>query len=171
MEDQLVQLLANTQSADQVPRQQAEIDLKRAQTNPAFPTALANVAAHASISIPIRQSALSTLRLFIESNWAIDDPSDDPQIPISDDVRTQLRQTLLDLALGHEEDRKVKIAARLVPPALASRHPTDAQSNPATLSARLPSTTIQSIGRTCSLPSCLSSPQAPTPSSMEHSAF
>ncbi|KAI9158233.1 Importin subunit beta-5 [Paramyrothecium foliicola] len=111
MEDQLVQLLANTQLPDQAPRQQAELDLKRARSNPAFPISLANIAAHASIATNIRQSALTNLRLFIESNWAVEDPDDEPQIPISDDVRTQLKQTLLDLVLGHEEDRKVKISA------------------------------------------------------------
>jgi hypothetical protein len=122
MEDQLVQLLANTQLSDQAPRQQAELDLKRASSNPAFPVSLANVAAHSSIATNIRQSALSTLRLFIESNWAIGEVDDEPQIPIADDARTQLKQTLLDLVLGHEEDRKVKIAARYIP--LAARYST-----------------------------------------------
>ncbi|KFA76031.1 hypothetical protein S40288_00394 [Stachybotrys chartarum IBT 40288] len=114
MEDQLVQLLANTQVAEQGPRQQAEIELKHARTNPAYPASLANIAAHTSIDIPIRQSALTILRQFVENNWASEDPNDEPQIPIADDVRTQLKQSMLDLALGHEEDRKVKIAASSV---------------------------------------------------------
>lgn len=112
MEDQLAQLLANTQLPDQGPRQQAEIDLKRARTNPTFPVSLANIASHASVATAVRQSALSTLRLFVEQNWANDEPGDEHPIPISDEARTLLKQTLLDLALGHEEDRKVKIAAR-----------------------------------------------------------
>lgn len=112
MEDQLVQLLANTQLPDQGPRQQAEIELKRARSNPAFPVSLANVASHTSVATAVRQSALSTLRLFIENNWAADDPGDEPQVPISDDARKLLQQSLLDLALSPEEDRKVKIAAR-----------------------------------------------------------
>ncbi|KAM4054564.1 importin subunit beta-5 [Hirsutella rhossiliensis] len=111
MEDQLVQLLANTQLPDQGPRQQAEIELKRARSNPAFPVSLANIASHASVATAVRQSALSTLRLFIEQNWANDDPGHEPSIPISDEARILLKQSLLDLALGHEEDRKVKIAA------------------------------------------------------------
>ncbi|KAF7545855.1 hypothetical protein G7046_g9462 [Stylonectria norvegica] len=114
MEDQLVRLLANTQLSEQVPRQQAEIELKHARTNPAFPVALANIAAHASIDTNIRQSALSTLRLFIEKNWSTDELDDEPQVPISNEARGQLRQTLLDLVLSPEENRKVKIATSYV---------------------------------------------------------
>ncbi|PHH83498.1 hypothetical protein CDD82_49 [Ophiocordyceps australis] len=114
MEEQLVQLLANTQLPDQGPRQQAEMELKRAQSNPAFPLSLANVASHTSVATSVRQSALSTLRLFIEKNWAIEDYDNEPQVPISDDARALLKQSLLDLALSPEEDRKVKIAASYV---------------------------------------------------------
>lgn len=113
MEDQLVRLLANMQLPGQGPRQQAELELQRARTNPAFPVSLANVASHASVSTGVRQSALSTLRLFIKDNWALDDPKDEPPIPISDDARTLLKQSLLDLALG-VDDRRVKIAASYV---------------------------------------------------------
>ncbi|KAM5347947.1 hypothetical protein ACJ41O_007771 [Fusarium nematophilum] len=111
MEDQLVQLFANTQQSEQAPRQQAEIELKRARTNPAFPLSLANIAAHTSIDTSIRQAALSNLRLFIEKNWSIEELDDEPQIPISDEVRGQLKQVLLDLSLSQEDDRKVKISA------------------------------------------------------------
>ncbi|KAH6995613.1 armadillo-type protein [Ilyonectria sp. MPI-CAGE-AT-0026] len=111
MEDQLVQLLANTQLPDQAPRQQAEIELKRARSNPAFPLSLANVAAHTSIDTSIRQAALTNLRLFIEKNWSAEEDDSEPPIPIADESRGQLKQTLLDLALSPEEDRKVKISA------------------------------------------------------------
>ncbi|EXM00223.1 hypothetical protein FOIG_08224 [Fusarium odoratissimum NRRL 54006] len=111
MEDQLVQLLSNTQLSEQGPRLQAELELKRARTNPAFPLSLANIAAHTSIDTNIRQAALSNLRLFIENNWSNDDPDDGPIIPISDEARGQLKQVLLDLVLSPEDDRKVKISA------------------------------------------------------------
>ncbi|KAG5925363.1 hypothetical protein E4U42_004376 [Claviceps africana] len=114
MEEQLVQLLANTQLPDQAPRQQAEIELKRARTNPAYPVSLAKIASHTSITTGIRQSALTSLRLFIESNWAVGDQDDEPIIPISDESRALLKQCLLDLVLSGEEDRKVKIAASYV---------------------------------------------------------
>ena len=51
-------------------------------------------------------------RQFIEKNWAVVSLDDEPQIPIGDDVRISLKQTLLDLAVSPEEDRKVKISAR-----------------------------------------------------------
>ncbi|KAF5657204.1 importin [Fusarium heterosporum] len=111
MEDQLVQLLSNTQLSDQGPRQQAEIELKRARTNPAFPLSLANIAAHTSIETNIRQAALTNLRLFIENNWSNEELDDEPQIPISDEARAQLKQVLLDLVLSQDDDRKVKISA------------------------------------------------------------
>jgi hypothetical protein len=112
MEDQLAQLLANTQLPDQAPRQAAEIEIKRAQTNPAFPISLARIGAHSSIDTSVRQSALSTLRLFIEKNWSVEELDEEPQISISDEAREILKQTLLEVALSPEEDRKVKIAAR-----------------------------------------------------------
>lgn len=111
MDDQLVQLLSSTTQADQTQRLNAELELKRAQTNPAYPVSLAKVASHTSVDISVRQVALSTLRLFIENNWAVEDPSETP-IPIADDARQLVRQALLDLALSPEDDRKVKIAAR-----------------------------------------------------------
>jgi hypothetical protein len=113
MEDQLVDLLAKTQLPDQA-RLQAELDLLHARTNPAFPTSLANVAAHVSIDTAIRQAALSTLRLFIEKNWNAGDrePDQEPQIEIPDASRAHLRQVLLELALSTEDNRKVKVAAR-----------------------------------------------------------
>lgn len=106
-----MQLLANTQLPDQGPRQQAEIELKRARTSPAYPVSLAKIASHTSVGTGIRQSALASLRQFIENNWAVGDQDDEPIIPIADDTRALLRQSLLDLALSQEEDHKVKVAA------------------------------------------------------------
>lgn len=122
MEDQLAQLLANTQLAQEEPRAHAELELKHAQSNPAFPILLANIAAHNSFSIEIRQAALLYLRRFIEHNWSEDsdnlDDNDDntgPYIPVPDSTKDQLRHKLLDLALSDESDRKVKAAVRYVP--------------------------------------------------------
>ncbi|TGJ85420.1 hypothetical protein E0Z10_g3376 [Xylaria hypoxylon] len=110
MEDQLVRVLANTQLAAEGLRIQAELDLKHAQTNPAFPLSLTNIGRHASISLDIRQAALSTLRRFIESNWSGKN-DDGPTIPIADTVKDQVRPLVLDLALNFDGDRKIKTAA------------------------------------------------------------
>ncbi|KAK8106025.1 importin-beta domain-containing protein [Apiospora kogelbergensis] len=108
MEDQLVQVLANTQLAAEGPRKQAELDLKQAQTNPAYPLSLVNIASHTSISVEIRQQAISTLRLFTERNWS-GESDDGHVIPISDAAKDQIRPILLELALNSE--RKIKAAA------------------------------------------------------------
>jgi hypothetical protein len=111
MEDELVQVLANTQSPNQPVRHQAEISLNHAKTNPAFPISLANIAAHEPIDVSIRQAALTTLRQFVEKNWNPDALDTEPSVPIPDDAREQLRQVLLGLSLN-QENRKVKNGAR-----------------------------------------------------------
>ncbi|KAH8681548.1 putative importin beta-5 subunit [Xylariales sp. PMI_506] len=110
MEDQLVQVLSNTQSSAEGPRKQAELDLKHAQTNPAFPISLANIGSHTAISTEIRQAALTTLRQFIERNWS-GESDDGPVIPISDQVKEQVRNVVLELALSADEERKIKTGA------------------------------------------------------------
>lgn len=113
MEDQLVQVLANTQLAAEAPRKQAELDLKQARLNPAYPLSLANIGKHSSISIEIRQAALSALRLFIENNWSGENDEGNV-IPISDAAKEQIRPILLELALSADQERKIKTAARYV---------------------------------------------------------
>jgi len=110
-----VQLLANTQLPAEGPRKQAELELRHAQSNPAFPLSLANVAAHTSIASEIRQSALSVLRGFIEHNWSPEGDDDKgPRFPIPDATKDQLRSKLLELALSNEDDRKIKSLVRYV---------------------------------------------------------
>lgn len=109
-------LLGNTQLADEGVRKQAELELRQAQANPAFALSLANVAAHASVSIEIRQAALITLRKFIERNWSEDNDDDDddssPRIPIPDHIKDELRPKLLELAISDDSERKVKASVR-----------------------------------------------------------
>ncbi|TAQ91656.1 hypothetical protein B7494_g113 [Chlorociboria aeruginascens] len=113
MEDQLLQLLADTQLSAQAPRKQAELLLEQATSNPAFPTSLAAIASHNSVSSEIRQSALLVLRTFVEKNWAGVN-EDGPAIIIPDPTKGQLRVQLLDLATGNDDNRKVKSAASYV---------------------------------------------------------
>ncbi|KAI8632462.1 ARM repeat-containing protein [Xylariaceae sp. FL1651] len=113
MEDQLVQILANTQLAAEGPRKQAELDLKHAESNPVFPLSLANISRHASISVEFRQAALSTLRRYIENHWSGEN-DDGPTTPIADTIKDQIRPLVLDLALNSEDDRKIKTAASYV---------------------------------------------------------
>jgi hypothetical protein len=114
MEDQLLQLLADTQNASQGPRKQAEEHLQQLQTNEAYPISLSAIASHQSVATAIRQSALSVLRRFVEKNWSgqNDDDSEGQMILIPDSSKEKLRSQLLELATSIEEDRKVKSAAR-----------------------------------------------------------
>ena len=164
MEEQLAQLLTNTQLAEQAPRQQAEIDLKHARTNPGFPVSLANIASHTGISSGIRQAALSLLRQFIERNWVDDGLGDESAIPIAEDVRGALRRALLALALSSEDDRKVKVSARWAKVLAGDNNKIGTTARPANdvlvtamLSERLRCTTTRSNGPICSRRSSTSS--------------
>jgi importin-9 len=113
MEDQLLQLLADTQLPAEGPRKQAEEHLQHAQSNPAFPGSLAAIATHSSVSGEIRQAALLLLRTFVEKNWSGEN-EDGVVVPISDQTKEQLRIQMLELATSGDADRKIKSAARYV---------------------------------------------------------
>ncbi|TVY53829.1 Importin subunit beta-5 [Lachnellula cervina] len=113
MEDQLLQLLSDTQLPAEGPRKQAELHLQQAQSNPAFPGSLSAIASHASVAPEIRQSALLLLRTFVEKNWS-GQSEDGPAVPIDNAVKEQLRLQMLELATSGDADRKIKGAASYV---------------------------------------------------------
>jgi hypothetical protein len=113
MEDQLLQLLADTHLPAEGPRKQAELHLQAAQSNPAFPSSLSAIASHSSVSPEIRQSALLVLRKFVERNWAaVDEEGVRADVQIEDSTKETLRVQLLELATSNDADRKIKSAAR-----------------------------------------------------------
>jgi hypothetical protein len=115
MEDQLLQLLADTQLPAEAPRKQAEQHLQQAQTNPAFPSSLAAIASHSSVSPEIRQSALLVLRTFVERNWAaVDEDGNRADVQIEEPTKELLRAQILELATSNDADRKIRSAARYV---------------------------------------------------------
>lgn len=115
LEEQLLLLLAETQSSAYEPRKQAEAHLQALYTNEAFPISLATIAAHTSVAIGTRQAALTTLRLFVEKNWSGEDEvTEGPSVAISDEVKAVLRAKLLELATGGEDERRVRGGARYV---------------------------------------------------------
>lgn len=113
MDDHVVQQLANTQLAQETPRKQAELELLNLRTNPEFPLALLRIGSHIKVPVQVRQSALSVLRKFVEENWS-PEGGDGPHIPIPDVSKDTIRQGILELVLGPEDERKVKVAARWV---------------------------------------------------------
>ncbi|KAH0149689.1 hypothetical protein KCU67_g10964, partial [Aureobasidium melanogenum] len=52
MEQQIVQLLHDTQSPNDAPRRNAELQLRQLYTNPSFAPTLIAVATHQSIDLP-----------------------------------------------------------------------------------------------------------------------
>lgn len=113
LEDQLLHLLAETQSSQAVPRKSAEAQLESLGANENFPISLAAIAAHTGVSIASRQAALTTLRQFVEKNWSgEDEETEGPAFTISDEIKDALRSKLLELATSEEADRKVRTSAR-----------------------------------------------------------
>ena len=114
MEQQLVRLLTETQSAEETPRKNAEWQLKQQYNNPEFPVALVTIGSHNDVSIAVRQAALLYLKTFVLACWSEQFDEFNGQLYYDDERRTQIRQRLLNLALSDRDERKIKSAASLV---------------------------------------------------------
>lgn len=108
-----MQLLAATQESAESPRKQAELQLLSLYEIQEFPLALASIGSHESVPVNIRQSALLYLRKFVQIAWSSEFDEFKGTVLVSDENKTRLRQTLLDLALNCSE-RKVRGAASYV---------------------------------------------------------
>lgn len=112
MEQELLPLLADTQSPAADARKAAELRLLRLYTNEAFPLSLAAIASHNSVPANLRQSALSVLRTFIQAAWSPLLDEFKGQVLINDANKVQIRRVLLELATTADvSERKVKSAA------------------------------------------------------------
>lgn len=111
MEQELLQLLAATQSPALTTRRSAELQLLHSYSNEAFPLSLAAIASHESVDAALRQSALSVLRTFIVASWSPLLDEFKGQVLVNDANKATLRSTLLNLATTQEANRKVKAAA------------------------------------------------------------
>ncbi|KAF2145557.1 uncharacterized protein K452DRAFT_315776 [Aplosporella prunicola CBS 121167] len=120
MEEQLVRVLADTQSPDEAPRKQAELQLEQLYTNEAFPLGLVTVASHDSVPVDIRQCALLNLRLWVQAGWSATFDEFRGQLLAGPEVKGRLRQSLLELATSNIEERKIKSAASYVVSKIAS---------------------------------------------------
>lgn len=111
MEQELLQLLAATQSPAADTRRSAELQLLHSYSNEAFPLSLVAIASHESVELPLRQSALSVLRAFILAAWSPTLDEFKGQVLVNDTNKATLRRALLDLATTTDTNRKVKAAA------------------------------------------------------------
>lgn len=109
-----MRLLTETQSAQEGPRKNAEYQLKQQYGNPEFPVALTSIASHNNAPVNVRQSALLTLKLFVQGCWSPQFDEFNGQLFADDGRKAQVRQALLNLCLSGDDERKVKSAAGLV---------------------------------------------------------
>jgi hypothetical protein len=114
MEQQIVTLLTETQSAQEGLRKNAEWQLKQLYQNVDFPLGLISVGSHSDVPIDIRQAALLYLKTWILACWSPQFDEFNGPLYVDDGKRAQLRQQLLDLALSGRDERKIKSAASLV---------------------------------------------------------
>ncbi|ATZ56066.1 Bckap114 [Botrytis cinerea B05.10] len=113
-EAQLLQILADTQSSADGPRRQAEIYLKSAQAEPAFPSMLASIASHSTVPSELRQAALLNLKNFTSKNWTGHDDNGNPTIQIAEGTKAEIRARMLKIATDDVDSRKIKSAASMV---------------------------------------------------------
>ena len=120
MEEQLVQLLAATQSTAQGPRQQAEESLQQLHANEALPLSLVSIAANTSVNLSVRQAALLNLKNYVLAGWSQEFDEFKNDIPLNDETKSRVRSSLLELSTTEGVDRKVQTAASYVVSKIAS---------------------------------------------------
>jgi len=121
MEQELLPILADTQSPVADTRRAAELHLLRLYPNESFPLSLTAIASHESVPIHLRQSALSVLRTFIVSAWSPHLDEFRGQILINDANKTHIRRILLELSTTADiPERKIKSSASYAVSKIAS---------------------------------------------------
>ncbi|KAI9794406.1 MAG: hypothetical protein M1816_005475 [Peltula sp. TS41687] len=126
MEQQVLSLLAETQSKAEIRRKQAELHLKQLYPNEepesfaAFPISLCAIGAHRAIPSDLRQAALLLLKKLVVEAWSASLDEFKGELLIGDAIKAQLRDALLGIATADDEDRKIKSAASYVVSKIAS---------------------------------------------------
>ncbi|CDM31136.1 hypothetical protein DTO013E5_232 [Penicillium roqueforti] len=120
MEQELLSLLADTQSPKADTRRAAESQLESLYVHDSFAISLTAIASHESVPVNLRQSALSVLRTFIAAAWSPILDEFKGQILINDANKSSVRQALLVLATNDNPQRKVKNSASFAVSKIAS---------------------------------------------------
>ncbi|KAJ5782597.1 hypothetical protein N7457_004371 [Penicillium paradoxum] len=120
MEQELLSLLADTQSPKADARRAAESQLESLYAHDSFAISLTAIASHDSVPVNLRQSALSVLRTFIAAAWSPILDEFKGQILINDVNKASVRQALLVLATHDTPERKVKNSASYAVSKIAS---------------------------------------------------
>lgn len=114
MEDQLVQLLSATQTAQEGPRKHAEQQLLSYYGHQELPLGLVGIACHDNVPLNIRQAALLYLKQLVLAGWSNSFEEYKGQTLVTDENKHLIRQQLLALATTDQLDRKLKSASGLV---------------------------------------------------------
>lgn len=114
MEDQLVQLLSATQTAQEGPRKHAEQQLLSYYGHQELPLGLIGIACHDNVPLNIRQAALLYLKQLVLAGWSDGFDEFKGQLLVTDENKPVIREQLLALATTDRLDRKLKAAAGLV---------------------------------------------------------
>lgn len=121
MEQQLAQLLADTQSPKLDTRKNAENTLRQLYANELLPLSLATIASQSGFPVTIRQSALLVLRKFVTEAWSPNLDGFMGEVLLSKANKSLVRSTLLELATGNAiDERKIKTTASYVVSTIAS---------------------------------------------------
>jgi hypothetical protein len=114
MEDQLVQLLSATQTAQEGPRKHAEQQLLSYYGHQELPLRLVSIACHDNVPLNIRQAALLYMKQLVLAGWSSSFEEYKGQLLVSEENKPLIRQQLLALATTDQLDRKLKAASGLV---------------------------------------------------------
>ncbi|KAL8774875.1 MAG: hypothetical protein Q9194_003937 [Teloschistes cf. exilis] len=120
MEQQVLDLLAATLESAGETRTNAERHLEQLYTNDAFPISLISIASHTSVSLSLRQAALLVLKTFVLRTWTPSIEDFQGVVTITDATKDQVRQSLLAIATGGDQERRVVSAASYVVSKIAS---------------------------------------------------
>lgn len=120
MEQQVLDLLVATLDPSGPIRNDAERHLESLYTNDAFPISLISIASHKSIPLQNRQAALLSLKKLVLKSWSSSLDEYEGPTTLNDTSKAQIRQSVLELATGSEEERKIVAAAAYVVSKIAS---------------------------------------------------
>lgn len=114
MEDQIIQLLTDTQATDESTRRHAEDRLQQLYGDKRFPRHLISIASKTHSPVNVRQSALICLKNYVLSTWSpnFDEFKGDVLLGPSD--KEEIRQAVLEIAIGDNIERKVTSSASFI---------------------------------------------------------
>lgn len=125
MEQEVLQLLEATTSAQDGTRKSAELSILHLYSNPDFPFALLSISTHDEITEYLRQAALLALNRYVLATWSPTFDEDfNGTVVLNEETKARVRGQVLAIctsdSIGPSDNRKVKSAASLVASKIAS---------------------------------------------------